>query len=156
MSLVEHVIGTVKRMQEPLGFEGWSIQVQHGPIPDAKAGCEAQPEYKRMTLTFDLDKLETGDELDEIIAHELSHAHTWPIWDLAEDLMALAVGMMPEATREPLVTAWSEQIRRAGEDCTTQVGFTAIRLLRRLWKAEDEVRKLRKQVRALDKATKSG
>jgi hypothetical protein len=59
--------------------------------------------------------------------------------------------MMPEPLRDGVRKKLLEEVRRAGEDSTTQVGFTYIRLLRRLWKAEEELKALRAEVRQLKK-----
>jgi len=153
--LARHIVDMVAKLTEPLGYTGWSILTQVGTL-DSTAACEAEPEYKRMKLLFDLDKLQTGDEVDEIIVHEMMHPQTWAQWDTAEGIAHMAADMAPEWMREALRTKLLEDIRYSGEDVATQVGFTTIRLLRRLWKAEAEVKELRKKLRALDKAAVSG
>jgi hypothetical protein len=154
MSLNEHIITTVNRLQEPLGLSGWTIQLEHGPLEGAKASCEASPEYKQATLSFDTDKLVTGDELDEIIVHEMMHMHTWPTHKLAEDLATLVSDMAPEYMQAPLKGKLLEEVRQAGEDANTQVGFTVIRLLRRLWAAEKELGEARAELKAARKQLK--
>ena len=158
LSIGQYIIDKVNEWQEPLGLQGWQIHLEHGAI-DSKGGCVAEPEYKRMVLSFNLDRLETGDELDEIIAHEMMHGPTWPLWETAEQIMHLALDLAPPKLREPLKAHLSEQIRYAGEDVTTQVGFTAIRLLRRLAaiqgelaNSQAEVKALKRQLKALDKS----
>jgi hypothetical protein len=140
----------IRRAQEPLGLDRWSIKIQLGQIED-KGSCMASPEYKEALLQFNLDKFETGDEPDEIAVHEMSHNHTWAIHTEAEDLANLVADMMPEPLRDGVRKKLLEEVRRAGEDSTTQVGFTYIRLLRRLWKAEEELKALRAEVRQLKK-----
>jgi hypothetical protein len=140
----------ILRAQEPLGLDRWSIKIQLGEIED-KGSCTALPEYKEAVLQFNLEKFETGDEPDEIAVHEASHCHTWPIHTVAEDLAKLVADMSPEYMREGLRTKLLEEVRYAGEDATTQVGFTYIRLLRRLWKQEEELKVLRAEVRTLRK-----
>lgn len=141
----------IVKMQEPLGLDRWSLRVVVGTLEDL-AACEAEPEYKKATLWFDTEKFDTGDEPDEVVAHEMAHCHTAPIHDLALKLAACAAALLPEAVRQPIQAGFEEWARLAGEDATTQVGFTYIRLLRRLWKAEGEIASLRAEVRSLKKA----
>lgn len=136
----------VSKMREPLGLDRWQVRVVFGPGEDT-AACNAMPEYRICTLSVDPDKLDTGDELDEIIAHELAHAHTWGLASVAEDF-AVAVAEM-SGNPIPLARCFKEQIRKAEEDCTTMVGHAYIRLLRRIWEADGELAKLRAELRAL-------
>jgi hypothetical protein len=154
LSLAEHVVTQVERLQEPLGLTGWSIQCEHGPLEGAKASCSAEPEYKQATLAFDLEKFQTGDDLDETIVHEMMHMHTWAIHKVGEDLAQLAADMAPKYMREGLKAKLLEEVRQAGEDTNTQVGFTTIRLLRRLWAAEKERDDVRAELKAAKKALK--
>jgi hypothetical protein len=149
-TLPEHITATVERLKEPLGLTGWSIQIETGDI-DAKATCSAQPEYKQILLSFNLDRLETGDELDEIIVHEMMHPHTWTLFQEAEDLATVAAAASPEAVREAMKAYLLEKVRFAGEDAATQVGFVTIRLLRRLWAAERELTNVRTENKLLRK-----
>jgi hypothetical protein len=107
------------------------------------------PEYRAATISVDPDKLDTGDELDELIAHELAHAHTWPLASLAEDF-AIALAEM-SGHPEPLGKCFKEQARKIEETVTTDVGHAYIRILRRLWKAEADLAAARHEVRALKK-----
>lgn len=154
VSITEHIIGMVERLKEPLGLNGWTIKVDAGTLDDGRAACDAWPEYKHAVLTFDLEKLETGDELDELIVHEMMHPLTWPIHKEAEDLADLAANMLPESAREPMRIKFQEEVRQAGEDANTQVGFIAIRLLRRLWAAEEAVNEARAEIKSLKKQLK--
>ena len=160
--LARHVREKIAELQEPLNYAGWSILPTTGSL-ESMAACEAEPEYKRMRLFFDLEKLQTGDEVDEIIVHEMMHGHTMPTFDLAERYSDLVADMAPEHMREPLRASLHEEVRLAGEDVATQVGFVVVKLLRRLWAAENElanaqaeVRGLKKQLKALDKSAHIG
>jgi hypothetical protein len=64
----------------------WKISVVVGaPDDGARATCDAMPEYKEATLTFDPDRIPTDPrELDGWIIHELLHCHTWRLESLAE------------------------------------------------------------------------
>lgn len=162
MTLPDHIIESVERLKEPLGLTGWTVKLEHGPLEDAKAANSSEPEYKHAVIAFDLTKLTTGDELDEIIVHEMMHSHTWPIFEEAENLIDLVLGFVPDAMRAPLKKYLDEKVRYAGEDANTQVGFVVIRLLRRLTEAQKElanarteIKSLRKQAKQVDKAVKS-
>lgn len=152
--LGQYVIDKVKELQEPLGLSGWSIQLETGPLEDAKASCAAEPEYRRALISFDPEKLETGDELDEIIVHEMTHIATWPLSKAVEDIANLAAGLFPEAMRAVMGEKLLEEGRYATEYVTTDVGFTNIRLLRRLWAAEKELADIRAELKAAKKAAK--
>ena len=71
-SLVARVVNDlIVKMQEPLGLDRWTLKVEIGEFEDVGA-CTAQPEYRHATLHFNPERLETGDEPDEIVAHELA------------------------------------------------------------------------------------
>jgi hypothetical protein len=146
----------VRRMQEPLGLDRWTIKVALGPMEgEDLAGCFARPEYASADLQFDLEKFETGDELDETVVHEMSHPHTWPIHAVAEHNANCIAEMAPDSMREALRKKLLEEVRVAAETTNTQVGFTYVRLLRRLWKAEGELAAARAEVKALRKHIKT-
>jgi hypothetical protein len=76
----------VKHWQKKLLLGDWKITVVVG-VPDdgSRANCDASPEYKEATLTFDPDRIPTDPkELDSWIIHELTHCVTWPLETLAE------------------------------------------------------------------------
>lgn len=152
MTLADHIIQTVERLKEPLNLDRWFIKLEHGPLEDARAACSAEPEYKSATLAFDLDKLQTGDELDEIITHEMMHPHTWATFQLAENLADLVADSTPEHMREAQRVFLKEQVRVAGEDVNTQVSFVVIKLLRRLAAAQKDASELRRAARRVIRA----
>ena len=64
-----------------LGFTDWTVRVVFRRMAD-RTTCEAMPEYKEVTFTFDLAKMHAnGDKLYRQVAHEFAHL---PVWDLAE------------------------------------------------------------------------
>lgn len=139
------------KMLEPLGLDRWQIRVLFGPGDDT-AACNAMPEYQVATLSIDPDKLDTGDELDEMICHELGHCHIWPIASEADDLAIALVECLPDGLQGPLAKLLKESARKAEEDTATEVGRTYIRLLRRIWEADGELAKLRAELRAVRRA----
>lgn len=143
------------RMREPLGLDRWTIKVEFGPGENT-AACSAMPEYETALISVDPDRLQTGDELDEILAHELAHA---PIWHIAAVADAFAIALakaMPDYLREPMAECLKEVARDAEETTATLVGKTYIRLLRRLWRAEADLVAARQEIRALKKQLPAG
>jgi hypothetical protein len=150
-----YIRSKIAEMQEPLGLTGWTLKPVVEPLVDGTAACDAWPEYKVAHLTFDIDKLQTGDELDEIVAHEMMHCHTWAIFKMAEDLAHAFAESAPETLRGALTKLVLEQVRQAGEDSNTQCGFTVIRLYRRWKAAQADAHDLRRAGRALRRAQKA-
>ena len=124
----EHVEAILKAIREPLGVDRQAIRVGNQELPDCRACCAAQPEYREADLFVDFNKLKTGDDVQELIVHEVTHIHTWPLHALAEELAKLAARQMGS---EPLEAMLLEQVRLAAEAVTTDVGHTYLRLLRR-------------------------
>jgi hypothetical protein len=139
------------RMREPLGLDRWQIKVEFGPGENT-AACGAMPEYEQATIAVDPDKLSTGDELDEILAHELAHCHTWPISSVADDFALALAELAPDGMREPLAKLYKETARKAEEVTTTRVGRAYVTLLRRLWKAEADLASAKAELKQLRKA----
>lgn len=139
-----------------MGLDAWVHYIVTEPIErDAMASCEASPEYLHATLTFDTDKFRTGDDVGELVAHEMAHEITWGLWALAEKAANYAVRLSPKATRKAVWAGFEEDIRMAGELATTQVGRIVIRLLRRQWAAEEKLAAAELEIRALKKQLKS-
>jgi hypothetical protein len=153
-----YIAETIREMTEPFGLTGWTLKLQQGSMPDATAACTAMPEYRQATLAFDVERLQTGDELDEIIAHELAHCPTWGPYALCESFAHALADLAPKLHRSGIRKLLIEQCRVANEDATTQVGFTFIRLFRR-WRAAGklaeerrlEIRALKRQVKELER-----
>jgi hypothetical protein len=133
-TLPEHIAAFVEEMREPLGLDRWDVRVIVGPLTDSRANCGAQPEYKEATITVDLDRLQTGDDLEELLCHELCHALIWPLHNVAEYLA-------PENARFQ-----QEMIREAAERVTTDVGQIVLRYYRRLKAANTEIARLKDQL----------
>ena len=131
MTLHEHIQGIIDRTRYFLGLDRWTILLQSGPLADARAACSAEPEYRAATIMFDPDKLQTGDDVAEVTVHELAHCHTWPLHAVAENLAHMVAECAPEHMREALKAGLVEEVRKAAETTTTDVGHTYLRLLRR-------------------------
>ncbi|MBA3678537.1 MAG: hypothetical protein H0W74_14290 [Sphingosinicella sp.] len=131
MTILETVSEIVDKIREPLGLDRWQIQTVSEPLEDARACCIAQPEYLDVVIKIDPDKLQTGDDLQELVVHEVTHLRTWEIHTLAEELANALAESTPETHREPLRKLLLEKVRQAGERATTDVGHDYLRLLRR-------------------------
>lgn len=131
MSLADHLTRVVEKLREPLGLDRWQIRVSTEAIEESRAYCLASPEYREADLCFDLDKLKTGDDIDELACHEMAHCHTWEIHQIAEELANALAESAPDSMRDGLRKMLLERVRRAGEATTTDVGHTYLRLARR-------------------------
>ena len=131
--LAEQVHATLEAIREPMGLDRWSIRPVTGPMPveDGRACCEALPEYREATISFDLDRITTGDELAEVVVHECSHCLTGPLHDLAIRQAEAIANMLPKGQREGVRALLLEEVRIDAERVTTDVGQTILRLLRR-------------------------
>jgi hypothetical protein len=143
----------IAKMREPLGLNQWTIRPLFGTDPDGnKAACAAMWEYADATISVDPNALDTGDELDETVAHEMGHCHLAPIATFADDCMVALLESVPEPQRGPLAGLMRKQLDKAEEWSMTQIGQTYIRLLRRLWAMEKELAQARADLRAARKA----
>lgn len=78
------VLALIAKWQARLGLEAWAIRVVMTTKMDDFADFGAQPEYMEAVLRVHPVKT-TPDTLESILVHELIHAHTWPLWEAAED-----------------------------------------------------------------------
>ncbi len=88
----------VRDWQGRMGLDTWAITVEYGPVEDGDAECEADWEYNKATLRFNLDQIDDGDHL-AFVVHELIHCVTRP-------LEACADGM---AGKDPRLLEWTRQ-----------------------------------------------
>lgn len=126
------VLDTVNQLREPLGLDRWAFYVENGDAgDDARAACNAMPEYREATIVFNFDAMKTGDDLDEFVVHEMTHCHTWPLHAVAEQLANALADSLPQYARDALRKKLQEEVREAAERVTTDVGHAYLRLLRR-------------------------
>lgn len=98
------VLASVRRWRRRLHLEAWTIRVTcRQLLPDCRADCDAQPEYRSATLRFSLRAIERAD-LDAYVCHELLHCHAWAL-----GAAALAAAGSGRAARE-LVRREEEQL----------------------------------------------
>ncbi|MCC2626390.1 MAG: hypothetical protein K0S14_40 [Thermomicrobiales bacterium] len=129
--LQAHIVAQIEKIREPLGLDRWSIQASTAELTDARATCSASPEYREATVLVDLARLQTGDDLDEILVHELTHPLTWPLHALAERYANMLADSLPAPLQEAYRKGLHEEVRLAGEQVTTDVGQALLRLFRR-------------------------
>lgn len=152
--LPAHIQNLVDEYREPLGLDRWDIRLEVGAMPEddrAKAACTASPEYREATVQFDLDRLKTGDDVEELVAHELGHCLLWPLHEEAEGLAEgladcfLIVGGAQAAVRKVL----AEEVRKAAERSATDLGHVILRYHRRLRAAKAELATMKKELKEL-------
>ena len=91
-ALSTRIAELVEKYKPLLGLSEWTIRIANGEPNDTpedkqcKAACLAAPEYQDATLFFSLDRIETGDNLEELVLHEMTHCLTWPISGCANTL----------------------------------------------------------------------
>jgi hypothetical protein len=132
-TLEEQAEALMQKLVEPMNLDRWTVTLTTGPLEEeqGRACCNAAPEYLEATVAIDFDRLKTGDVLDEMIVHELTHAHVWPIHELAETLAQALAQSAPEHMRDALGMLLSRQVEIAAETTTTTVGHVYLKLLRR-------------------------
>lgn len=93
-----------------MGLAQWDIAVRFERSDDMEpeaAACNADDEYLRATLYFDLEHSDPSDDQGNVI-HELAHCLTWELLRVAEHL----------AGRDRNA---KEMVRAASERCTTLI-----------------------------------
>ncbi len=129
MNLSDHVHALVARYQQALGLEQWDLRVEvRDGTPDdttEKASCASSPEYRQAVITLHAQQLETGDDLEEIVAHELAHCLAEPLGSAALTLADAAAAGNPH-----VAAALREWVRIAEETVVTDVGRVVLRLVR--------------------------
>lgn len=75
----KEIRASVKQWQRWLGLDSWQLTVRVGKIAGGHRGtCEADWTYKEATLRFDPAQMQKhGDELEEIVGHEVFHILIW-------------------------------------------------------------------------------
>ena len=130
--MFEVVAEIFEKCRDALGFDRHElVLVSEESDGSFTAACEALPEYRRAKLTFDLERMETGTDPQEVVVHEMAHIDTWELHTLAEELAIALAESAPRSHRKALKKLLREKVRQAGERCTTDVGHTYLRLLRR-------------------------
>jgi hypothetical protein len=139
--LVSQVQEHVKFYQPAMGLEKWTIRLMasdkdgEGEKEPCKASCQAAPEYRDAMVTFTFDRFETGDDVEEIVVHELSHCLTWPQTHIADVL----------AGEDPKLKEWA---RLECERVCTDVGEVILALARELKETRKALKEARKRERA--------
>ncbi len=88
----------VRDWQTRLGLDTWAITIEYGTVEDGDGECEAEWEYNKATVRFDMDQIEDGDHL-AFVVHELLHCVTRPLEACADGL----------AGKDPRLLEWTRQ-----------------------------------------------
>lgn len=129
--LQPHIEAVLDAIREPLELDRWTLKPEAGALEEGRGACSAMPEYREAALVFDLDRFQTGDDVAEMVVHEVTHCHTWPIHAVAEHLAHALADVLPEPTRDGMRKLLQEWVREEAERTTTDVAYTYLRLLRR-------------------------
>lgn len=131
VTLEEQAQYLVRLLQEPLSLDRWGIQLIVDDSIDARACCTSNPEYSEAEIRFDFSRVKTGDDLAELVVHEMTHPHVEPLGAVAIGLADLVADSAPEHLREGLRKMLLEEVRKAEERVTTDIGHVFLKLLRR-------------------------
>jgi len=115
----EYIRRLIEETKYKLGLTDYTITLVVAKLPqdDFKMKIMAAPEYMDAVIDIDPSALDTGDEVDELVAHEMSHLMHWELHQVAEDLVILAAN-----GNELLLTKFSKEVERAAELATTRWG----------------------------------
>jgi hypothetical protein len=136
----EHVEEVVAKLKPYYGLDDmWRIEVVSATIEpgEGRAAAECDPEYSEGKLRIDFDQLHTGDQVEEIIIHELVHMHLMWLHNESHHLSGLAANLVG-ATHQcnALDTFLKEKVRVAAEKSATDLGHTILRMYRRIQELE--------------------
>lgn len=150
--LQEEIQRVSKEIQEVLGLDRWDIRLEVSRLDDARACCQADPEYKNAVLTFDPEKLRTGDDLQEVIVHEHVHCLLWPLHAVAEQQSKALQALMDEDNKNAQGPMLDERVRYAAECATTDFGWVITKLWRRVLKLESELKAVKARLKEVSNA----
>ncbi len=71
--------------QRRLGLDDWTITLEFGTVEDGDGECEAEWEYNKATIRFNMDQIDEGDHL-AFVVHELLHCVTKPLEACADGI----------------------------------------------------------------------
>lgn len=152
-----HVEEILERIREPMGLDRWRITIKVGPCRDeeqnerCRGSTHADPEYSQATINMDVEALETGEDVEEYVVHEATHIPAWWLHQAAEDAANAWADSAPKPLRNAIRKYAREQVRRAAEKSVTDLGHAFLRLFRRLWAAEAEIKQLKGELKATRK-----
>lgn len=155
--LAKHVEEILDRIREPMGLDRWQIEITTGECKDEVTGepCTGAamvfPEYSTGRIVLDFECMKTGDDVEELVVHEATHFPVWWIHAVAEHLADAWANSAPDTHRESIRSFAQEQVRVAAEKTTTDLGNAFLRLFRRNWVLETEVKQLRADLKAARK-----
>ena len=131
------ILSLVEEWRPILGLNDWYIGCQFGKFENM-ATSECQPRYKRMVLMFNLERIESeaqGIDIVELVAHEMSHAFTWRIWEFCEKVIS-------NYTVGHTHSTWKWLLEELHEECVTQIGNGLTSALRTCLDTSDDTTNL--------------
>jgi hypothetical protein len=147
----------VDKYVHPLGLGSWRINLLSERIPnpnDGRAYCEAMPEYQQAKVVIDPEQLETGEQLSELVSHELTHCLTCPIETVADTLGTALCNALSEEMQKPFAHVLLEYIREATERTATNIGFVFHRYQTQIDAQQEEIDQLKRALREARRATR--
>lgn len=107
--------GFVREWGRRLDLQHWTIVVDFNLV-DHLATCEAEPEYMRAHLSFNVERMTaeitTRRALEELVLHELVHARLWAVANMFTGMDENGQRMM-EFLEEEAVTQMTGALMRA-------------------------------------------
>jgi hypothetical protein len=148
--LNENMQAHVEKLVEDLRWyfgltPSWMVTIINGKCVDEngepyRGGCEADPEYSEARIKIDFERLQTGDNVTEIVIHELVHIPLMWLHNAADNLAGLSANMLVEVHQANAVAEYNrEQVRRAAEKSATDIGHTILRLYQRVKELEQRL-----------------
>lgn len=125
--------------------DAWQVQIINGKCVEEdgtpfRGGAECDPEYSTGQIKIDFERLETGDQVDEIIIHELVHLPLMWLHNQADNLAGLSANLLHADHQTNALGEYArEQVRRAAEKSATDLGHTILRMYRRIQQLELEL-----------------
>jgi hypothetical protein len=138
-----HVADIVEDLRWYFGLgPEWQVRIVAAECVEAtgepfRASCECDPEYKEATIRIDFNNLHTGDQVEEIVAHELVHIPLMWLHNQADNLAGLAANLHELDHQVNAQGEYNrEQVRRAAEKSATDIGHVVLRMYRRIQELE--------------------
>lgn len=137
----------INEFRKFLGLENYDIRLEITEEQDHMAGCNTDPEYLKAVISVNIKRLETGDDLDEIVFHELTHVINWPLHQLAEDFSNSLKSLIPEKYKEILGYHFDEIVRVNAELVTTTVADSFYRFYKIIKEKDREIKDLKDSIK---------
>lgn len=143
----QHVTNVFEKLRPYYGLnDQWQVQIVNSPLTEdeGRACCEAEVEYSSATIKLDFNRLRTGDDVEELLCHELVHIPLGWLHEQAWQLAGLAGNLLkPTHQCNATVEYLKEQVRVNAEKSATDIGWVVLRMFRRIQELEAELQEYR-------------